>query len=134
MPLSSPAELTTTPAETDRRAAVRFLCTADTFLYPVQADGQTGWRAEVKDVSTGGLCLVLGQPFAPGTIIGVELPLPVWQRVALARVVHATPQADGTWLVGCEFAFRLPARELQQVIRAWQRPSAKPSSLTGRRK
>jgi hypothetical protein len=102
----------------DRRGAARHAC-----------DGQPFWRiageglpetsvAGVRDVSATGIGLCVKQPLKPGTVFVLTLqadrqrlsrPLPV-------RVMHATPQADGGWLLGCQFVRRLSDPDLQALL------------------
>jgi hypothetical protein len=51
-------------------------------------------------------------------MVAVELPLPTLERfrVLIARVVHATPQPEGTWLVGCSFINKLQEAELGALL------------------
>jgi hypothetical protein len=65
----------------------------------------------VKDVSAGGIGLLLGRQFQPGAVLAVELPATARAapRLLLARVIHATPEAGGGWHVGCGLVY--PFRE-----------------------
>jgi hypothetical protein len=101
----------------DRRASVRYLCAPETFSYALGKGQDVCLVARVRDLSCDGIGLGLTQAVAPGTILNVELQgtdrqLPCF---LLARVKHITPQADDTWLAGCQFVRRLTEDELQAL-------------------
>jgi hypothetical protein len=69
----------------------------------------------VKDVSEGGISLVIRYGFEPGTVLVIDLdgatesggpPL-------LARVVHATQRGDGRWVLGCALRRELSPEQLR---------------------
>jgi hypothetical protein len=62
------------------------------------------WIAQVRDVATLGVGLLLRQRLEPGTRLLVELTSPDGRLIERfhAAVVHVTPDPDG-WLVGCAF-------------------------------
>jgi hypothetical protein len=106
----------------ERRAWVRY-CTdlAATCRWP---DGrrEVGWPARVRDVSGGGIGLLLRHRFRPGTFLSVELQgLAGDCRPLAVRVVHATPfnPGDGPcWLVGCILLEPLGEDELRVLLPA----------------
>jgi hypothetical protein len=55
--------------------------------------------AIVQDLSARGIGLVATAPVALRSLLWVEL---AGTDPVGARVAHATPQPDGTWLLGCE--------------------------------
>jgi hypothetical protein len=60
----------------------------------------------VKDVSAGGIGVLVGRRFTPGAVLAVELPAaPGGPRLLLGRVIHATPDAGGGWHVGCGLVY-----------------------------
>jgi hypothetical protein len=90
------------PARPDRRSAERHPCALDTSCLPA-ADGDNAWDARVIDISATGVGLLLGRRFEPGTLLSFRLEGRTEGQSfnAVARVVHATRQADGGWLLGC---------------------------------
>ncbi len=60
----------------------------------------TSLGAILRDVSRGGVGLIVRTAVAPDSLLCVDF---AHLDPFLARVVHATAQADGTWLVGCRF-------------------------------
>ena len=57
---------------------------------------------EVRDISTGGLCLVLGRRFEPGAGLAIEVPdAEGGSSTLLAKVVHVRTDGAGSWALGC---------------------------------
>jgi hypothetical protein len=101
----------------ERRASVRQACDLEGLSHPLDQSDAICWGATVQDVSLGGLGLLVCYPFKPGTLLAVELRTARGApRTVLARVVHAHDQADGSWVVGCEFSRRLSADELNELL------------------
>ncbi len=75
------------------------------------ADSASGERlsAVVRNISQGGISLLLGQSFEPGEMLSIELPGPVegTTYTVLACVVHVRPQNDDEWIIGCTFSREL---------------------------
>jgi hypothetical protein len=104
----------------ERRAWIRYGCESAAVCRPVRPEKDMGWMARVRDISAGGVGLLLRHRFRPGTPLLVELNNPVtsFRRILPVRVMHATPfQSDGTlcWLVGCAFTTVLREDELQAL-------------------
>jgi hypothetical protein len=110
---------TGSPLLTERRAWVRYPSDRDTFCQPGigRKERDLWWQAQIRDISNAGIGLILNRRFTPGTILSVELPTTHSGSVILqlARVVHASPQADGRWLIGCEFAKQLSDDDLASL-------------------
>lgn len=102
----------------DRRAAVRYPCTLETSCYPVGAEERDSWTARVQDISVSGIGLIVTHPVQPGASLGVDLQSPDQELTytLMTQVVHARPQADGTWMLGCSFARSLSEDELQSLL------------------
>ena len=116
------AELETVPA-TERRAWVRMPKDQQVSCQPLAAstteESETAWLGTVRDISAGGVALVLNRRFEPGSLLIIDLsaktktasqPRPV-------RVVHATTERKGRWIIGCAFASPLSQEELQSILR-----------------
>jgi PilZ domain len=83
----------------------------------IDAETEYGWWASVRDVSLGGLAMVLSQRLSPGTRLIIDKPLrpgKPWHALSV-RVVHATACAEG-WLLGCEFAHPLSEADLEALL------------------
>src|SRR5947209_9836578 len=97
-----PVDLSTRQGE--RRASVRFPCRWDaTCRQPSAAGNEACVRARARDISTGGVSVIVPQWFGRGTLLWIDLHDGPRERSrsVLARVMHATLQPDGTWFVGC---------------------------------
>jgi hypothetical protein len=85
----------------------------------LRSSGRRGWRSAVcTNVSAFGAGLILDEALTPGSLVTLRLPggpSPGEGITRLACVVHLTPQAEGGWLAGCEFCFRLDDAELKKV-------------------
>ena len=71
-----------------------------------------------QDLSAGGISFILHRRFDPGTLLTIELERPkrcTWSQL-LARVLHATPQPDGHWRLGCALVHALSEEELRGWI------------------
>src|SRR5436309_14296512 len=118
-PVIEPA---TAPRGIDRRAYVRLAADLAAVCRPTKHLSDIGWPGQVRDVSQGGVGLVLRHRFQPGTRLAVELRAASGAalRTVEARVVHARPaSADGTpcWLLGCAFDLPLTEEEFQALLR-----------------
>jgi hypothetical protein len=105
----SPEDQYLTPAPTlDRRAAVRYPCHL-TSRCGTDASRDACWPVTVLDLSATGARLLVPQPFAPRTVLILELPnaRPPAPTTLLARVVHTRPDGDERWSLGCVFVSRL---------------------------
>jgi serine/threonine protein kinase len=123
------AEVTPTPrlaaltTRTERRASVRHLvsrgttCVIDTGLVAGNAVATEGWPAIVRDLSVGGVGLVLARRFEPGTAFAVRLD--GVDRDLFVHVKRVQPDVVGHWSHGCVFDTPLDDYEL------WRSRSAK---------
>ena len=71
-----------------------------------------------QDLSAGGISFILHRRFDPGTLLTIELERPkrcTWGQLP-ARVLHATPQPDGYWRLGCALVIALSEEELRGWI------------------
>jgi hypothetical protein len=98
----------------DRRVWVRFPANLETTYRP--ADGEAGSRfsAVIRDISRGGLSLIVDHTLEPGDLLNVELPgqAELATCCVLACVVHVSPLDTGGWLLGCTFARELSDDDL----------------------
>src|SRR5262245_36123701 len=87
----------------ERRAAPRHPCKLLSFCQPVNRSDEERWAGRLRDISVGGVGLVLKRRFEPGTLLRVEVPGASGEAPAVlwVRVVRQSARADGQWLVGC---------------------------------
>jgi hypothetical protein len=105
----------------ERRAYVRLATDLAVTARPKGRQPDVAWPGRVRDISRGGVGLLLRHRFEPGTILTVELrgsggPL---MRAVTLRVVHATAVVDGAtpcWLHGCAFDRPLSQPELEALV------------------
>ena len=91
-------------ANLDQRTSVRKVCRIEATSRPLEVDGEICWGGTVRDISKGGLNLALCFPFRPGTYLAVDVQTAAGDtRTLVTRVVHVHDNADGTWVLGCEF-------------------------------
>jgi hypothetical protein len=102
------------------RVSERHPCGLQTSCQPIaaRADKDYKWPAEVRDISVGGVGLVLRRRFERGTGLAIEIPGPDGQiaDTLLAKVVHVTTRRDGAWLLGCQFVSGLSDDEMQRLL------------------
>jgi hypothetical protein len=108
----------------------RFPCQVPASCQPVAArsDGDVRWPATLRDLSIKGVGLILGRRFEPGAALAIELPATPTRpaNTLLARVVHATAQPGGRWLLGCSLVSELSLDELESIT-GMARKSAVPA-------
>jgi hypothetical protein len=87
----------------DRRAAPRFACDVGGTCKPAVLADDKRWAGRVKDVSAGGLGLLVQRRFEPGTLLRVDLSgaEPDAPQSLFVTVVHLRPLPGGQWLLGC---------------------------------
>ena len=102
----------------DRRRAERYPCGLQPFWRIEGQEQVESPPAHVENISTTGIGLRVREPLKPGTVLVIKLqsadhrlsrPLP-------ARVMHATLQSDGSWLVGCQFVRKLSEEDMQALL------------------
>jgi c-di-GMP-binding flagellar brake protein YcgR len=108
----------------DRRLEVRRLASVETKVTPAAGAPESSLRARVLNVSSSGVKLVVGRPFEQGDLLTLELPAPVGDSSVsvLACVVHAQPEGDAEWLLGCRFSAELNDSDLAAFGAAPSKP------------
>jgi hypothetical protein len=107
----------------ERRAWLRFPNEQDIICHPVtgrpQDEPELAWLGKVRDISPAGIGLSMSRRFEPGAELIAELSVKRDASLLLpVRVIHATPDEKGQWIIGCEFIFPLSEEELQICLRA----------------
>lgn len=102
--------------EFERRVAVRYQCGAEascSSLAPFER-----LSGGVRDISTHGIALVLGTSLRVGIDLIIELKTrtPGINLTLMARVVHSTFEAEGTWIVGAKFLTTPTEEQIQAVL------------------
>jgi hypothetical protein len=80
--------------------------------------GHEVWQPAIHDISPAGIGIVLSESVEPGTLVTVALlnqPANFW-HMKVMRVVHATAQNNGTWLVGNRFLQVFSQEQLDALL------------------
>jgi len=108
------------PSREDRRAWVRYPSERKSTCQPValptatQAEGQ--WGAQVRDISSGGVCLYLRRRFEIGTPLIVEFPDVAGNKLTVTvRVARVTAERGG-WIIGCQMDSPLSDEDLKALL------------------
>jgi hypothetical protein len=104
----------------ERRAYVRLASDLAASCRPTGRVLEPSWLGTVRDISRGGVGLLMRHCFHPGTPLAVELRAGTGRllRTVQARVIHATALiVDGShcWLLGCAFESPLTEEELHAL-------------------
>jgi hypothetical protein len=107
-----------TPLKFERRAWHRFPNEQDIICHPVasgpEGEPELAWLGKVRDVSPARIGLTMSRRFDPGAELIAELSVkPDATLLVPVRVVQATPDKKGLWIIACEFIFPLSEEELQ---------------------
>jgi hypothetical protein len=105
----------------DRRAWIRFGADLEAACHAKGAMKDAGWTAKVKDISKGGIGLLLRHRFHPGTQLMMELKSRdgIFCHQAAITVVRVIAFLSGNrpqWFMGCTFDAPLSDEELQRLL------------------
>lgn len=115
------AEPTTVP-DNNRRAWVRYavgMGSAASIDPAVHAGGELeSWPLVIRDISAGGIGLLLARRFELGTVLLIEYGggPNVPTRKLSARVTRVQREQTGHWVHGCAFLDPLPVSELEMLV------------------
>ncbi len=110
----------------DRRGYVRHMIGLGTCgVVDTSATGEGGpeseemWPLVIRDVSAGGIGVLLARRFEPGTELTIECAGSSSATVhrIVARVVRVEPENAGHWVHGCAFANPLADADLANLLR-----------------
>jgi hypothetical protein len=104
----------------ERRTYVRLASNLAVTCRPTRSSREVGWPGRVRDISQGGVGLLLRHRFRPGTLLAVELRAAsgTLLRTVRVRVVHATAvcvERMPCWLLGCAFEQPLSDHDLRAL-------------------
>jgi serine/threonine protein kinase len=100
----------------DRRAYIRYVSQVKGSCRAVGGERRVRWTARIRDISAGGIGLIINRRFEPGTVLRVKLPGSSSRRLYLVRVVRVEPNTARTWIVGCVFPRPLSEEEVQTLL------------------
>lgn len=77
------------------------------------------WPLVIRDLSAGGVGVLLARRFEPGTELSIELSVgpDVAPRRLTTKVVRVVPEKAGHWVHGCAFPALLTDEELEVLLR-----------------
>jgi PilZ domain len=97
----------------ERRVWLRYPSNVMTQFAPANGTGQPALAGMIRDVSLGGIKLVVHQPIEPGTMLSISLPRQGESSMTvLACVVHCREISTSQWAVGCSFSAELEEGQL----------------------
>ncbi len=101
-----------------RRSAVRYRCALATLgriSFPETGEVLETW---IANLSEAGIGLNLPKSIDPGISLTIFLKGPNHDGAVrlTAKVVHSTPEADGSFRIGCEFETRLQPEQLESLL------------------
>jgi hypothetical protein len=101
----------------ERRRSARHPYPLDNPVLVKAADGEP-IEGQVRDVSLGGIGLVLRRRYEPGTLLNVEITnrSGLFSCTLVVRVVHISKGGDGTFLVGGAFVLTLRCEDLRALL------------------
>jgi c-di-GMP-binding flagellar brake protein YcgR len=102
----------------NRRVSVRRACAKETTSRVVARGELRVRQASIKDISLGGIALVLETPLKPGTRLLIQLKN---HKIGLsydlaARVVHSFRKPPTKWVIGCSFTRELTQDEFENLL------------------
>ena len=103
------------PKQEERRFWVRYPADLETSVQLADFPSEERAHARIRDISCGGINLVVDQRFQAGELLSLELPsLDNPERVftMLACVVRSTPEPGGRHSLGCVFSRELTDDDL----------------------
>jgi hypothetical protein len=108
----------------ERRSGARLahtvgtICVIDTAAAGGGPDTEESWSATVRDVSAGGVGLVLARRFEPGTVFTLQFEGhgKAAGRSLAVRVKRVKSEELGHWFHGCAFVKPLTEKELANLL------------------
>ena len=101
-------------SDEERRLWVRYPAQISTTVSPTTNNESLRILSHIRDISRGGVNLVVDHAFERGEHISIELPLQgkEQKQTVLACIVHVAEEKPGEWRLGCVFAQELTDDDL----------------------
>ncbi len=108
--------------QTERRSGERQPCKRRPAIRLLTRPGFQARTAIIVDASACGLGLLLQERLETGTVLALQLrgKHTGLSRILSARVLSASPQADGNWYIDCALSGLFSDEELQSLL--WEGP------------
>jgi hypothetical protein len=103
----------------ERRVRVRYTQNLKTYCQRGTGElDQVWWLGTVRNISGIGVGLLLQRRFDPGTFLTLELenPTQTASHTVQVRVIRATTDQPGLWLMGCSFLTEMTESEVKAVF------------------
>ena len=106
------------PGGIERRASTRYPCNLATSCRLIAAVEGDDWPGRVRNISGGGVSLVLSHPVDAGTLLAVELRSMTrnFSRAVQVRVVYCIEHPSGDYILGGAFTQPLSDDELKAFL------------------
>ncbi|MGE3808408.1 MAG: PilZ domain-containing protein [Gemmataceae bacterium] len=102
----------------EKRRACRYACVLSAERAGNEGSSCRAWPIRVVNISTLGIGMHAGEELEVGTVVSVRLCSLTgkWLPAVRVRVVHATEQDNGTWIMGAAFARPLEEEEVMALL------------------
>lgn len=114
--MSEPIPLGPSPG-VERRTTTRYLCDLGTTCYLLATVDNDPWLARVRNISAGGISLLLHREIEPGRVVNLDLQNPErhFHCQIAVRIRYIVEHPSGDWIHGCEFLTKLTAEQLRAL-------------------
>jgi hypothetical protein len=102
----------------ERRASTRYPCNLVTSCQLIAAVEGDAWPIRVRNISVGGVSLVISRPVEPGTLLSVELRSTTrnFIRSVHVRVIYCIEHPSDDYILGGAFTQPLSDDELKAFL------------------
>lgn len=106
------------PQGIERRASTRYPCNLATSCRLIAVVEGDAWPGRVRNISVGGISLVLSHPVDSDTLLSIELSSTTRQfsRTVQVRVVYCIEHPSGDYILGGAFVNPLGDDELKAFL------------------
>jgi hypothetical protein len=106
------------PEWIERRASTRYPCNLATSCRLIATLPGEPMPARIRNISVGGISLVLSQPFDSGSMLGLELRSMTRNiaRMFQVTILYTIEHPSGDWISGARFVQPLSDEELKAFL------------------
>jgi hypothetical protein len=106
------------PSGIERRASTRYPCNLATSCRLVASLPGEPVPARVRNISVGGVSLVLSHPFEADSLVSIELRSMArgLVRGVQVRIIYSIEHPSGDWILGASFVDALGVEELKSFL------------------
>jgi len=102
----------------ERRSWPRHPCHLPVYYRRLLSPTRSFQTARARDISLGGICLLVSHHVAAGVCLGLRVDVPGQPAVGVylpAMVRYSREETPGQWAVGCQFAVRPSSAQLRAM-------------------